>query len=286
MNFGLRIVGRRADGYHRLESLFLPVDLADELELEAVPAAAARVSLSLDSPAGDVPAGSENLAARAARGYLDEAGLGLAVTVRLAKRIPVAAGLGGGSSDAAAVLRGLAALHPGALGPEPLARLAVGLGADVPFFLQSGPRFVTGIGEELQPPPRPWPSLCLVLANPGESLATAEVFRCFDALTGGPGPSNLRSLLEAAEPDPSDPAPLQALLTNDLEPAAMRLCPAIGRLQDALWRAGAGAVAMSGSGATVFGVFGEAAAAQAAAASIAAAGAGAWARVARTRESE
>lgn len=284
MNFGLRIVGRRPDGYHRLESLFLPVDLADELELETEPAAAVRVSLILDPPAGEVPSGRENLAVRAAHGFLESAGLDLAVTLRLAKRIPAAAGLGGGSSDAAAVLRGLAALHPGSLEPRQLTRLAVGLGADVPFFLQSEPRFVTGIGEQVAPPPGPWPALLLVLANPGESLSTAEVFRGFDALTGGPGPSNLRSLLEAAEPDPSDPAPLQALLANDLEPVAMRLCPAIGRLREALWQAGAGAVAMSGSGATVFGVFGEEAAAQAAAASIAATGA--WARVARTRESE
>ncbi len=291
MNFGLRIVGRRSDGYHRLESLFLPLDLADELELMAEPGPAIRISLTLaavsgtaDALCGDVPAGAENLAVRAARAFLEQAGLSLAVRVRLAKRIPVAAGLAGGSSDAAAVLRGLAALHPGAVAPQALKRLAAGIGADVPFFLQSAPRFVTGIGEALEPPPGPWPSLRLVLANPGESLSTAEVFQGFAALTQGPGPSNLRSLLEAAVPDPSNPAPLQALLVNDLEPVAVRLCPAIGRLRGTLREAGAGAVAMSGSGATVFGVFAEEATAQAAAARIAATGA--WARVARTRESQ
>lgn len=298
MNFGLRVVGRRADGYHELESLFLPLDLADELGIEVEPAPALRIALAVDPPGGHVPGGDENLAVRAARAFLERAGLSLSVRLRLSKRIPAAAGLGGGSSDAAAVLRGLAALNPGALADEELAGLAAGLGADVPFFLESGPRFVSGIGERLEPPPRPWPSLLLVLANPGEGLSTAAVFREFAAreqggrasepgaaaLTGGPGPSNLRSLLEAVEPDPSDPAPLQALLTNDLEPAAVRLCPAVATLRDALWEAGAGAVAMSGSGATVFGVFGGEAAARSAAEQVAASGA--WARVARTRESE
>ena len=287
----MRIVRRRADGYHELESLFLPLDLADELRLEVEPAPALRIALAVDPPGGQVPDGEENLAVRAARAFLERAGLSLSVRLRLSKRIPAAAGLGGGSSDAAAVLRGLAALHPGALADEELAGLAAGLGADVPFFLESGPRFVTGIGERLEPPPRPWPSLLLVLANPGEGLSTVDVFREFDArepgptaLTGGPGPSNLRSLLEAAEPDPSDPAPLQALLTNDLEPAAVRLCPAVAALQEALWKAGAGAVAMSGSGATVFGVFGKEAGARSAAEQLTATGI--WARVARTRESE
>lgn len=284
MNIGLRIVGRRPDGYHELESLFLPLDLADGLELEEEAASETRVSLELDPADAPVPAGAENLAVRAARAFLDEAGLSRAVELRLRKRIPAAAGLGGGSSDAGAVLRGLARLHPEALRPEALARLALGLGADVPFFLDPRPRFVTGIGERLEPPPGAWPELLLVLANPGESLATSEVYRGFDALTPRPGPSNLRSLLEAANPDPSDPAPLQALLCNDLEPVAVRLCPPIGRLRDALREAGAGAVAMSGSGATVFGVFGEEAAAQAAAATITATGS--WARVARTTESE
>jgi len=284
VNFGLRVVGRRPDGYHLLESVFLPLDLADELALAAEPAAAIRIALTLEHGDGEVPGGPENLAVRAARAFLERAGLTLSLRIRLVKRIPAAAGLGGGSSDAAAVLRGLAELCPGAIPAAELARLAVGLGADVPFFLQSGPRLVSGIGEVIEPLPRPWPSFTLVLANPGESLSTAEVFRGLAALTGGPGASNLRGLVEAAEPDPSDPAPLQALLVNDLEPVAERLCPAIGRLREALWEAGAGAVAMSGSGATVFGVFGEEAAARGAAARIEEAGS--WARVARTRESQ
>ena len=283
MNFGLRVVGRRADGYHLLESVFLPLDLADELALEAAPAATTRVELELAGGDGEVPAGSENLAVRAAHAFLERTGLTRALRLRLVKRIPAAAGLGGGSSDAAAVLRGLAALHPDALAPGELAALAAGLGADVPFFLQSEPRLVSGIGEILEPLPRPWPSFVLVLANPGEGLSTAKVFGDFDALTRSSGASNLRSLLEAADPRPADPAPLQALLVNDLEPVAVRLCPAIPGLRDALRDAGAGAVAMSGSGATVFGVFAEEARAQAAAARVR--GTGAWARVARTRES-
>lgn len=286
MNFGLRVVGRRADGYHLLESVFLPVDLADDLELEVERAATTRVALALEGGGGPaaVPEGPDNLAARAAHAFLEAAGLSRAVRIRLRKRIPAAAGLGGGSSDAGAVLRGLAELFPQALAPQALARLAASLGADVPFFLQAEPRLVSGIGEVLEPLPRPWPSLRLVLANPREEVATAAVFRRHAALTPAPAASNLRSLLETADPDPSDPASLQALLVNDLEPAAVDLCPAIDGLLAALRRAGAGAVAMSGSGATVFGVFGEEAAADAAAAGIEAAGS--WARVANTRESQ
>ena len=127
INLGLRVLRRRADGYHEIESLFLPLDLADEIRLAVEPALHASVRLSLAPTPLSVPYGDENLAARAARAFLEAAGLSCRVDIELAKHTPVAAGLGGGSSDAGAVLRGLAAQFPEALDDEALASLALAL---------------------------------------------------------------------------------------------------------------------------------------------------------------
>jgi 4-diphosphocytidyl-2-C-methyl-D-erythritol kinase len=279
-------VGRRSDGYHELESVFLPLDWADRVEIDARPAAGPEVSIALVGAAPGVPAGPGNLAARAARAFLDAAGLARAVRIRLFKRIPAAAGLGGGSSDAGAVLRGLSALCGGALDAGSLRRIAAELGADVPFFLEPAPAFVSGIGERCERLEPAWPPVWLVLANPGTALPTAHVFEAWDALTLRPRPPTLRPLVDRAGARPADPAVLRELLENDLEPAAVRLCPAIARLREALRRAGALGVALSGSGATVFGVFGGMEAASRAAGRVAAElPPGGWARVARTRES-
>jgi 4-diphosphocytidyl-2-C-methyl-D-erythritol kinase len=289
INFGLRVVGRRSDGYHELESIFLPLDLADELQLEILPDAGPRVRLTVEPEAGNsqpaVPSDDRNLAVRAARAFLERAGLTLAVEVRLTKRIPVAAGLGGGSSDAGAVLRSLAGAFPDALRPDVLAQLALGLGADVPFFLDPCPALVTGIGERVQPL-APWPELALALINPGVPLSTAEVYRACDALRPASTPPEVASTLRAhlegldvAAAASNRPGALDPLLKNDLEPAARRLCPPVGRLRDELQGAGALAVGMSGSGPTVFGVFPSAGEARVALEGIAPA-APSWSRVA------
>jgi 4-diphosphocytidyl-2-C-methyl-D-erythritol kinase len=246
INLGLRVMRRRADGYHELESLFLPLDLADAIRLAVAPAPRASVALRLEPPAPAIPDNAENLAARAASAFLEAAGLAFRVEIELTKHTPVAAGLGGGSSDAGAVLRALAERFPDALTPAALASLALQLGADVPFFLDPRPSWVRGVGERLEPVDG-LPSLPLVLANPGVALATAEVYRAFDALH--PGWSRPETGAHGLEPpDPSgDPERLVGWVEND------RL-RALGAL----------AVGMSGSGATVFGVFADAAAARAA----------------------
>jgi 4-diphosphocytidyl-2-C-methyl-D-erythritol kinase len=263
INFGLRLVGLRPDGYHEIESIFLPLDLADGLRLDVCRDAEPRVTLAVEHEAGtpgvDVPSDDRNLAARAARAFLESARLATAVDIRLAKRIPAAAGLGGGSSDAGAVLRTLAAAFPDALRPDAVARLARRLGADVPFFLDPRPALVTGVGERVEPLTR-WPALALVLVNPGVPLPTAEVYRAADvllpALTPPDAPSTLRARLEVVGSVASDrPDALAPLLENALEPAAVRLCPPVARLRERLRKVGALAVGMSGSGPTVFGVF-------------------------------
>jgi len=287
INFGLRIVGRRSDGYHELESIFLPLDLCDSVRLDLARGGPRRVSLTLEAvagaPADAVPGDERNLAVRAARGFLERAGLEATAAIQLRKRIPVAAGLGGGSSDAGAVLRSLSAAFPGALDAAALAALALELGADVPFFLDPRPALVSGIGEHVEPL-ADWPELALVLVNPGLALATAEVYRAADALgtalTSASPPSTLRARLGALRSDASDgPGALAPLLANDLEPAAVRLCPPIARLRDRLRDVGAVAVGMSGSGPTLFGVFPDVEAAGAAL-ERAAFAAPVWARVA------
>ena len=295
INFGLRVGPPRADGYHPLESLFLPLDLADEVAVEAGPGRS--VLLALEGAPPGVPADADNLAVRAGAAFLAAAGLEAELRIRLRKHIPAAAGLGGGSSDAGAVLRALARLYPGALTPEALAALALELGADVPFFLDPRPALASGVGERLEPVAGA-PRLAVLLVNPGIPLATADVYRAFDALAGSsrgaltpfePGSTmrRLSGLRDTGGRLDWQSAGLSDLLVNDLEPAATRLCPAIRRLRSRLETSGARGVAISGSGPTLFGIFPDARAAQAAAerAGFESPGSTVWFRVAVTQSS-
>ena len=290
INLGLRIVGRRDDGYHLLESVFVPLDLADTLELSirggGSPSAGPALELEVD---GDAPSGPSNLAAVAARAFFDAAPAARArvagVRMSLRKRIPSGAGLGGGSSDAAAVLLGLSQLCPEGPAAPDLAGIALSLGADVPYFLDPAPSLVRGIGEEIERL-EGLRELWLLLVNPGISLATAEVYRVYDALekpsreglTAAEPGSTMRALFGPGS-DPKLPAGLSGL-RNDLEAAAIRLCPPVSRLRDRMRALGARIVGMSGSGATVYGEFANEAEAETARASFATAN---WTCVTRTR---
>jgi len=260
INLGLRVRGRRDDGYHLLDSLFLPLDLADRVEVCREEREG--IALTVTGPAREgVPVGPENLVWRAAAGYLERSGLVGGVAIALEKRVPSPAGLGGGSSDAAAVLRALQVEAGSAsLSPHALAELALSLGADVPFFLAPVPSQVTGIGERIARLAGA-PELALLLIHPGIPLATAEVYRRLDARGAS---------LTPAGPDPTirtrwasgghlDPVEWAELTHNDLEPAATELCPPIRMLRQRLAEAGAQGVGMSGSGPTVYGVFEDAA---------------------------
>jgi 4-diphosphocytidyl-2-C-methyl-D-erythritol kinase len=259
VNFGLRIVGRRPDGYHELESLFLPIGLADSVRVSR--RVAPGVALTLRGEARGVPDDGRNLAVRAAERFLAEARRSDGVAIELTKRIPAPGGLGGGSSDAGAVLRALGRLHPGAVTPERLAGLALALGADVPFFLDPRPALVTGIGERVEPVDD-FPVFMLLLAHPGTSLSTPAVYAAYDdqpaSLTApGVGPS-IRALLASREqgwPRSLDWSFVRSLVRNELEPAATRLCPVVAEIRKEIEAAGALAVSLSGSGPTLFGVF-------------------------------
>jgi len=253
VNLGLRILGCREDGYHLLESLFVPIDLADRLEIERCDTPSVELRVEGDVPG--VPEDGSNLAVRAAVAFLEAAGIEVGLRLVLVKRIPAAAGLGGGSSDAAAVLRGLARIYPAAISPQGLRGLALGLGADIPFFLDPRPALVTGVGEQIEPIPG-IPALSLLLAHPGVALATADVYRAYDATVASLTPVRAGSTMPviSALREGGDQA-LADLLENDLERVAVRLCPRIGELREVIEGSGSLAVGMSGSGPTVFGIF-------------------------------
>lgn len=247
VNLALHVTGRRDDGYHLLESLAVFTRFGDRLQ--AFPSGEDGFSVS-GRYAEDTPADGGNLvlkardALRAAAGAHDTP----PVTIALEKNLPVASGIGGGSSDAAAALRLLARLWNLDISGTELARIALSLGADVPMCLAARPLVARGVGEEVATLPS-FPALGLVLVNPGVAVATPQVFAALRRRDNAPLPAlprhldfhSLRNWLETTR--------------NDLEPAAGEIQPAIGAALRALRKADAGFARMSGSGATCFGLF-------------------------------
>ncbi len=267
VNLFLHVVGRRADGYHLLDSLAVFPRIGDTLR--ATPAD--ELVLALEGPfGGALQAESDNLVLRAARGLAELAAVRAGARLTLVKTLPVASGIGGGSADAAAALRLLARLWGISPAQEALHALALRLGADVPVCLPSRPARMGGVGEALSPAPA-LPVFGMALVNPGVAVATPEVFR---ARTGGFSPL---AGLPGGWPDAAAMARDLAGLGNDLQPPAVALRPVIGEVLAAL-RATPGCLLarMSGSGATCFGVYADAAAAAAAADSVHRPGWWAW----------
>jgi 4-diphosphocytidyl-2-C-methyl-D-erythritol kinase len=238
VNLYLRVVGRRPDGYHDLVTVMQPLTLADELtvSLEGID-----IQLECDRP--ELPRREDNLVWRAAQRFQDETGQRLGVRLSLRKRIPVAAGLGGGSSDAAGALLALNDLCGRPLPEARLHALASRLGADVPFFLRRGPAVGRGTGTELSS--LTLPPYWYVLVNPGVPLSTRWVYENLD-LAALPGPP-------AAETwDPGHP---ETWVRNDLGTVALKRFPELGTRLAALKAAGAWCQGISGSGPTLFGLF-------------------------------
>lgn len=264
INLYLHVVGRRADGYHLLDSLVVFAGVGDMIEATADDRG---LRLTVDGPfAGEVPRDDSNLVLQAARGLAEAAGIRPTGHVRLTKTLPVASGLGGGSSDAAAAIAALSRLwRIGSAVPQArLMDLALRLGADVPMCVAGRPAQVSGIGEVLATAP-PLPPAWLVLANPRASLPTPLVFRARQ------GPFSLPRPLTAAPADAAALAGALAARRNDLTDAAVSLCPAVGEvLRQLADLPGALLARMSGSGATCFALFADAPAAAAGAAYLAA----------------
>ncbi len=264
INLFLRVTGRRADGYHELDSIFVPVSISDRITIEVRPALTSSITLRCNLASLGEP--HSNLAAHAARAFLDEFGISAQVIVDLEKTIPTGAGLGGGSSDAGTVLRMLRSMMAPSLQhlsdtPARLHDIAVGLGADVPFFLNPQPARVTGIGDRIELLDK-FPSMHLVIAVPPIEVPTASVFKALER-QGWSGPASEKDI-QAILLGQTD----ARHLVNDLEAPATRLYPQIGKLKVLLQECGASAVSMSGSGGSVFGLFADEKAASRGAASL------------------
>jgi len=270
INLTLRVHGRRPDGYHELESLVTFGRVHDVVTLE--PGAAGRVVVA--GPFAQYISG-ENLLIRALA-LLREADRTLRLgSVRLEKNLPVAAGLGGGSADAAALLRAVRRANPERAADFPWSKIAARLGADVPVCFADRPALISGLGHDVAPI-RSLPPMSAILVNPGVPLPTAQVFA---ALNAGPAPSI------GSQPTPPQFPRLERLLDymrsrgNDLERAAVALLPAIGEIKTTLEaQPDCLLVSMSGSGPTCFGIFSHREGARRAADTIAAAQPGWWAK--------
>lgn len=250
VNLALHVTGRRADGYHLLDSLVVFAGAGDRVTA----APAGDLTLSVTGPrAAALPASDDNIVLRAAR-CMGPNGARLT----LDKNLPVASGIGGGSADAAATLRALARLRGQ---PLPPAAAVLALGADVPVCLAGRPCRMSGIGETLQPLAHPLPEAWLVLANPGTAVATPAVFAALARRDNAPLPRDLPRLRSAA-----DLSAFLRMVRNDLEAPAAHLVPEISVVRSALSaQPGCLMSRMSGSGATCFGLFPDALTAAAAA---------------------
>ena len=250
INLYLHVVGRRADGFHLLDTLMVFTELADTV----VAAPAHTLSLTVDGPFADLlpEDPEENLVLRAARALAEAAGIEPKAAIRLTKVLPVAAGLGSGSSDAAATLKALAALWGLAEGAVDLKEVGFSIGSDIPACIHGRSAFVGGRGEDIEDAPA-MPAANVLLVNPRVQLATASVF---EARRGGFSP-------EARFGDaPADVRALATLLydrTNDLTESAISLAPVVRDVLDTIdSAAGCRLARMSGSGATCFGLFDDA----------------------------
>jgi 4-diphosphocytidyl-2-C-methyl-D-erythritol kinase len=255
INLYLEVVARRADGYHELRTLMCPVSLCDTVRIRL-----ADDGIQLQCRAPGVPENASNLAWQAAEAFCRSLARQGAeppggVRIELEKRIPVGGGLGGGSSDAAAVLLGLNRILENPFSPLQLARMASGLGADVPFFLLRKPALATGIGDRLAPFEGLFPHP-VIIVDPGFSLSTAAVYAGLNLALTKCGERHRNLAFRERKPE------VAKLLCNDLETAVFPRHPVLEIIKNTLLEFGALGSLMSGSGACVFGIFTDSAGAR------------------------
>ncbi|HUA66109.1 MAG TPA: 4-(cytidine 5'-diphospho)-2-C-methyl-D-erythritol kinase [Alphaproteobacteria bacterium] len=251
VNLLLNILGRRADGFHELETVMQPVNLCDELTFER-----AQPGIALSCSDKSLPVDGGNLVYRAAERFFSAAGISSGAKIHLEKRIPLAAGLGGGSGNAATTLLALNELFERPLGQEKLSDIAASLGSDIPFFLQRQPALAVGRGEKIQPLNN-FPALAnkaILLIHPGFGISTPWAYqnlkRFPDALNGQMGRAEkLVSLLQA-----NDVRAAAAAFYNSLEAPAFEKFPILELFKEFLTANGAAAALMSGSGSTTFAI--------------------------------
>jgi 4-diphosphocytidyl-2-C-methyl-D-erythritol kinase len=244
INRDLRVLGKRKDGFHELETVFQTVDLSEEIDFFEGEEGSGEVSLEIEG--ADLPVDETNLILRAAAALASHTGTRRGARIHLSKKIPIGGGMGGGSSNAAATLRALSELWKLPVAPADLQRIAASLGSDVSFFLVGGRARGRGRGEVVTPLPD-GPEEWALLVFPPFSLSTAEVYGRVRArsLTGSPSATKVSGSETGVGPD-----------RNDLEQAAESLRGELRRIRSALAGAGARSARLSGSGSTVFGTFG------------------------------
>ncbi|MCR5176987.1 MAG: 4-(cytidine 5'-diphospho)-2-C-methyl-D-erythritol kinase [Anaerovibrio sp.] len=245
INLTLDILGKRNDGYHEVSMVMQEISLHDTLKLEV---AEEGICLEISDP--QLPADNSNLCYKAAELIMSECGLSSGVKIKLEKRIPMAAGLAGGSADAAAVLRGMNQLFSLDLDEGELCRLGAKLGSDIPFCIMGGTMLATGRGEVLQRLPAV-PELDIVLAKPKVGVSTAWAYKTYDAGYEGPHPDN-KAMIQAIQS--GDVLYISKLLCNVLESVTINEHAIINEYKAVMKENGALAAMMSGSGPTVFGI--------------------------------
>lgn len=245
INLGLWVLNPRKDGYHNIFSIIQALDLADQITLEKIPS-----GIILKSDSKEIPQNEKNLAFKAAEFFLERTKIKSGVKIFIQKKIPVAAGLGGGSSNAAFVLKGLNKLFGAKISEKMLAKWGEKLGSDVPFFFSGGTAFVRGKGEKVKPvklPLKYW----VVLVKPKSQVTSQWAYSNFKfSLT-----NKLKVVNFSSQRNPNKFGEMLSLCKNDLETAVSKKFPIINRIKKEMLTNGAIFSAMSGSGLTVFGIF-------------------------------
>ena len=250
INVFLKVTGQRIDGYHELLTVFVPVALYDKLIISK-----SEKELEVYCSGRELPKDQNNLVSQAAISFFEKTGIKKGVKITLIKNIPISSGLGGGSSDAATTLKGLNQLWPNALSKEDLEKLALSLGADVPFFLLQKPAIARGIGEILQPIEN-FPSLWYVIVSPNLMISTAWTYERIKLnLTNNRNQNIISSFKKNIFNIPE-------LLFNDLERVTLVKYPFLNSIKESLLQLGALGALMTGSGPSIFGLFDSAKKAQ------------------------
>ena len=261
LNLSLDVLGRLPGGYHEMKMVMQTASLCDDVHIELIE----RGPISVTSNFGFLPQDGNNIAAKAAKAFFAAAGMdGAGANITLHKRIPVGAGLGGGSSDAAAVLRGLNELCSAPMDADALEALGLTLGSDVPFCVRGGTKLALGRGEKLQPAPD-CPDCGIVICKPRFSIRTPELFARIDGRRSRIHPDT-EGLMDAMAA--GDLEGLARRMFNVFEDVLPRSCSEIGVIKNALLDAGALGAVMSGTGSAVFGLFPDPAAAETAASAL------------------
>jgi 4-diphosphocytidyl-2-C-methyl-D-erythritol kinase len=244
INLTLDVLGRRPDGYHEVDMVMQSIDLSDLVWVEQT----AGPEIEIESNVSHIPLDARNLAHVAAMAFFRYTGISSGLRIRIEKQIPVAAGLAGGSADAAAVLRGLNRLFDTRLSHDELAQIGASVGSDVPFCVHGGCAVATGRGERLQHVEHQLRAF-VVLVHPSIHVSTAAVYGAMEAYQERPQPTSLRMLEALRRADVDE---VRGLISNDLEPVTCRLYPALADLKRRVEAVAKMPVHMSGSGPTLY----------------------------------